>query len=204
MKVRNVLFATALVLSTAFITAQVASQDKGKAGQPPQPSAEEIAWMESAKVGPNHKKLEPLVGTFKAETKFWMGGPESEPMISTGVSVNKWVLDGRFVQSEFTGSFENEPFIGIGYTGYDNIQKKYIGSWIDTMMTGMLTHTGTADATGKVLTMTGSFQKPTGETIKDRNVTRIIDNNKHIFELHHTEPGKEEVKVGEITYTRTK
>jgi hypothetical protein len=132
-----------------------------------------------------------------------MAGPDSEPIPSTGTSVNKLILGDRWLHQEFNGEMMEQQFHGIGHLGYDNVSKKFVGSWIDTMMTGMMTHSGTMDAAGKVLTMTGEFKDPMGNTIKDRNVTRIVDNNKHTFEMYHSGP-EGEVKVGEIVYTRVK
>jgi hypothetical protein len=41
------------------------------------------------------------------------------------------VLGGRFVEQRYAGNFMGQPFSGLGYTGYDNYRKKYIGSWMD-------------------------------------------------------------------------
>jgi hypothetical protein len=204
MNARNLWLGTALIVATAAITTQVVSQDKNTGGAPQQMSGEERMWMEAGAVNENHKRLQPLIGEWKAEATFWMQGPDGPASTSTGSSTHKWVLGNRFVQQDYKGEMMGTQFTGIGYIGYDNIDKKYVGTWMDTMSTMIMSHSGTADASGKVLNMNGSFKTPDGKTFKDRHTTRIIDNNKHMFEMFHTGPDGKEVKVGEITYTRVK
>src|SRR6187549_847720 len=92
----------------------------------------------------------------KAKITTWMS-PGAPPQESTGTSENKWVLGGRFVQQSHEGNFMGQPFSGVGYTGYDNFKKKYVGTWMDTMGTMIMVSQGSADATGKTLSMTSTI-----------------------------------------------
>ena len=74
--------------------------------------------------GAAHKALEPLVGNWTAEVKSWMT-PGAPPTVSQATAKSTWVMNGRFVQQEFTGDFMGKPFRGVGLTGYDNTKKKY-------------------------------------------------------------------------------
>ncbi|HKO00456.1 MAG TPA: DUF1579 family protein, partial [Thermoanaerobaculia bacterium] len=98
----------------------------------PEPSAEEkAAWAameKAASPGDAHKKLSAMVGDFDTKVSSWMA-PGTPPVTSMGRSHNSWALDGRWVEERFTGTFMGKPFHGIGYTGYDNIKKKYVGTW---------------------------------------------------------------------------
>jgi hypothetical protein len=96
------------------------------------------------------------------------------------------------------------PFNGVGVTGFDNVIGKYVWTWIDNMGTGIMTGVGTADASGKVLTMIGTMNDPmTGKPSKSRMVTTIIDDDHHTFEMFGTPPGgKKEVKMMTIDYVR--
>ena len=49
----------------------------------------------------------------------------------------KMLLDGRFLQQEFTGEMMGQPFSGVGINAYDNLRKRYVTTWIDTMGTGI-------------------------------------------------------------------
>ena len=95
------------------------------------------------------------------------------------------------------------PFQGLGLTGYDKMKQKYVGVWIDSMVTAMATSEGSADVEGKVLTMSGTMDDPmTGEKNKPiKYVMRIAGQDKHVMEMHDLSLG-EKSKMGEITYTR--
>ena len=95
------------------------------------------AWKKASIPGEMHKKLNDMVGTFDASVRMWMD-PTKPPEDSTAVSVNKWVLGDRFVESKYEGTMMGEPFNGLGYTGYDNVQKRYVGTWMDSTTTGIM------------------------------------------------------------------
>jgi hypothetical protein len=200
MRVFGAVFALALLLSAAGF-----AQEK----KPAMPSEEERAkmmevWMKLATPGPSHKLLEPIVGSFNVKTVMWEY-PGAAAQESTGTSEHAWVLGGRYVQQTFHGSFMGQPFEGIGYTGYDNYKKQFIGVWMDTMGTMMMISTGTADGTGKLMTFTGEWDDAmTGKKSTMREVFRIVDNNTHVMEMYMPGPDGKEYKNLEITYTRKK
>jgi hypothetical protein len=101
------------------------------------------------------------------------------------------------------GDVNGMRFEGLGYTGYDNFKKQYVGAWMDTMGTMMMTMTGSADPSGKVLTATSTIDDiTTGKKVVVREVTRIVDANKHIFEMYGADPSGKEFKMMEAVYTR--
>jgi Protein of unknown function (DUF1579) len=178
-----------------------------KGGAPARmPSPEEMtkAWMAAGTPGEAHKKLEPMIGSFTVATKMWMD-PSKPPEETTGTAENKWVLGGRFVEERVEGTAMGQPFSGIGYTGYDNYKKKYVGSWVDSMGTSIMTSTGTADPSGKKFTFWSTvddvvMKKPT----KVKGVTTIVDDDHHTYEMWGTGPGGKMFKSLEIQYTRKK
>jgi hypothetical protein len=169
-------------------------------------SPDEERMMKAGMVGPQHKVLEPLIGSWNATCTFWMGGPESQPDKSTGTMTSKWIFDGRWIQSDYAGDFAGQPFQGLGYLGFDNTQQKYISTWMDSMCTGMMYSTGTADPSNKVFTFTMPKQicPMTGKPCTGRSVLKIDNNDKHTFTMFTTYEGEKETKSGEIVYTRKK
>lgn len=192
--------ASVLLAATAL---PAAAQDKKKAGAADEKAAME-AWQKAMTPGEGQKKLEPLVGTFDAKVRMWMD-PSKPPDDSTGTSVNSWVLGDRFVQTKYEGVFLGEAFNGIGYTGYDNVTKKYQGTWMDTGSTSVMTSVGTIDSAGKVLTMKATTSDPaTGKvTTADQKIT-IVDNDHHSIEMWGKTPDGKNFKMMEIQYTRKK
>ena len=94
------------------------------------------------------------------------------------------------------------PFSGIGFAGYDNHTKKYVSTWMDSMGTAILFFEGTASADGKTITQEARYDDPIRGPMKWRSVTRIVDDNNHMFEMYSTDTSGKEEKMMEITYTR--
>jgi hypothetical protein len=162
------------------------------------------AYLKSTQPGPEHKCLEPLVGSWTFTSKFWME-PGKPPMESKGTSEHKFVMGGRYLEDVVHGDYFGLPFEGRGLTGYDKIQGKYVGTWIDNMGTGISTSVGSADASGKVLTFEREeFDPMTHKKGKSKDVVRILSDDKHIMEMYKPGPDGKEMKVMELTYTRKK
>ena len=151
--------------------------------------------------GAPHKVLASMAGSWTTKIKSWME-PNKPPMESKGTCEQKMILGGRFLQQEFSGEMMGSPFTGIGVTGYDNHTKKYVSTWIDSMGTAILFFEWTASADGKIITQECRYDDPIKGPMKWRSVTKIVDDNTHVFEMYATyKKGKEE-KMMEITYTR--
>lgn len=172
-------------------------------GEQPQMTPEMEACIKAGTPGENHRHLDALVGTWKADCKWWM--PESpEPMLSEGTCENSWVLSGRYIMTKYAGTMMGESFEGVGYTGYDNINQQFAMLWMDSMSTGMKVDRGTFDAAKKTFTYAGEMKDPMGKMVKTRNTYEIVSADKHVFTFNMQEPGWPEMKkVGEIVYTRT-
>ena len=158
------------------------------------------AWGDAGAVGEEHRLLEQLAGTWDTVGKFWMQ-PDATPVESTGESTKTLVLGGRFVREEFRSTSPEMPFEGIGYTGYDNIKKKYVGSWIDSMTTFMFTSEGSP--TGDGFEGSGSMYDPLTELhYESRFKVTIADNDSHKLEFWEPGPDGEYYLSMQIVYTR--
>lgn len=164
------------------------------------------AWMKASTPGQFHAYLKPMEGkwTYKIKMRMTEEMPWEE---GSGASEYSMSLGGRFLTQTVKGdpSPPFPPFEGFGLLGYDNLKKQYVGTWADNMSTSIMTSTGTADASGKVITMTGSYQDPmTGKEKKSRTVTKVVDADNFTFEMYESTEGVKEFKSLEITYTRKK
>ena len=207
MKVRNSL-AGVLALGMVILASAVAmGADKGKKAAkagPPDEKAMMEAMAKAGTPGDAHKKLEPMVGTFDTKAKMWMD-PSKPAEESSGKTESKWVLGNRFVQETYEGTFMGQPFSGMGYWGYDNITKKYTGTWMDSMGTAMMNSSGKMDASGKVLTYTAMMNDPmTGKLCKITERVTVTDNDHHMMEMWGPDPSGKNYKMMEITYARKK
>jgi hypothetical protein len=199
-------FAVIGVLTCGNVSAQDRSDKKDAAkGATPDMAEMMKKWEAAATPGPEHKALEPLVGEWSLQTKFWMAGPDAPPTESKGTSKTRWILGNRFVQEEVDSEMNGMPFQGVGITGYDNMKKKYVGAWVDNMGTMLSTTEGTVDADHKVITSTGKMDDPmTGQKDKTvKYILRIISKDKHILEMYDLSLGEgDKGKMGEIVYSR--
>jgi len=188
-----------------LLAGAAAGQDKPAEKAAPAPM-DEKAMMEMmqklATPGEAHKKLDPLIGTWDSKVKMWMD-PSKPPEESAGTSENAWVLGNRFVETKAQGTFMGQPFSGIGYTGYDNVTKKYIGTWMDTAGTSMMVSKGTM--AGKVMKATSTMPDPaTGKMATLTMKTTVNDNDHYTMEMWGPGPDGKSYKMMEIDYTRKK
>jgi len=192
-----------VILASAAATGVDKGKKVAKAG-PPDEKAMMEAMAKAGTPGEAHKKLDPMVGTFDTKAKMWMD-PSKPAEETSGKTESKWVLGNRFVQETYDGTFMGQPFSGMGYWGYDNITKKYTGTWMDSMGTAMMNSTGKMDASGKVLTYTAMMNDPmTGKLCKITEKVTVTDNDHHMMEMWGPDPSGKNYKMMEITYVRKK
>ena len=186
------------------VAAALSAQESGQKPASADDKARMEAWQKASTPGEPHKKLDAIVGTFDAKVRSRLD-PSQPPEDSVGTSVNSWVLGGRYVEQQFEGSMMGEPFTGIGYVGYDNVQKKYVSAWMDTAGTGMIWLTGTADAPGKTIGGRATIWDPvSGKSFPVESKLVITDDDHYSFELVGKAPNGRMTKLVEIQYTRKK
>jgi hypothetical protein len=200
-------------LTLAFSLPAAAQEPQAKPAKETKPAAkpaggsqEEMmkVWAAAMTPGEPHAHFARLAGSWTTKTKSWMD-PSKPPEETTGSCEFRVVLGGRYLEQRFEGSMMGQPFSGIGFTGYDNIKKKYEAFWIDTAGTGMMVMTGTPDKSGKKTTYTGSMIDPTnGKKVALRSVDTEIDADSLLFEMWMSGPDGKMVKSMEMTYTRKK
>ncbi len=196
MKFKVWLGACAILISSI---AAVAQEQK----MSPEHKAAMEAMMKAATPGEAHKKLSSMVGTWNTKVTMWMQ-PGAPPQVSSGTSVNKWVLGDRWVQQTFNGTFMGKPFHGVGYTGYDNVKEEYVGTWMDTASTSMMVSTGKAED-DKTFSFSSTMADPVTKKPVDLKTKVIVtDKNHHTMEMWGPGPDGNVYKMMEITYTRAK
>jgi uncharacterized protein DUF1579 len=198
MRLKVYLGACAILLSSMTALAQ----DQPKKEMSAEEKAAMDAMMKAGSPGEQHKQLARMAGKWDTTVKMYQA-PGAPPQISTGVSENKLVLGGRWVQETFNGTFMGMPFSGIGYTGYDNIKKQYVGTWMDTMSTSVMQSAGTADASGKNFEFSATMDDPvTGKAVTTKSTMTVTDENHHTMEMWMPGPDGKMFKMMEINYTR--
>jgi len=183
-----------LTVSTAL------AKDKKPGKQMDQQAMMEL-YKQLGTPGEPHKLFASLAGSWTTTTKEWME-PGKPPTESTGSAEMKMLLDGRFLYQEYNAQMMGQPFSGIGIDAYDNLRKRYVTVWLDTMSTGVFTMEGTASADGKTITLRGQHGEPGGGHMTHRAVWKIEDANTQTFEMYGAHGHGKQMKMLEITYTR--
>lgn len=197
-----------LVLSMVLGMASFAIADDKKAPATKAPTAEEQAmmdaWMKAATPNEAHKMLQAFIGTWDTKVTLWMQ-PGAPPEVTTGTSKNSWALGGRYVEQRYAGTFMGQPFSGIGYTGYDNIKKTYVGTWMDNASTAVMMTTGKLDPSGKSMSFSGTMDDAmSGKAMTIEEKISILDNDSHTMEMWGPGPDGKLYKTMQIDYKRKK
>jgi len=195
-----------LLLAWIVVVVPALAQDEAgyeqPGGQGEEMSEEMEAFMKLAAPGEHHAHLAKMAGKWETSVKVWMQ-PGAPPMESTGTSDNEMILGGRYLRSNFNGTFMGGPFEGMGIDGYDNLQQKHVGMWIDTASTTMMRFEGTCSQGGKVLETTSDVMDPmTGRMKKIKGKITLVDDNKFLYEAWEPGPDGEYFRSMEITYKR--
>ena len=189
-----------VALFVLSLASPIMAKDKKSEKQMDQQAMMEL-WKKMAMPGEPHKLFATLAGSWTTTSKEWME-PGKPPTESTGTAEIKMLLDGRFLYQEYNSQMMGQPFSGIGIDAYDNMTKKYVTAWIDSMGTGIFIMEGTASADGKTITLKGSHAEPGGGKMTHRAVWKIVDDNHQTFDMYGAHHGDKETKMMEIVYTR--
>ena len=112
-------------------------------------------------------------------------------------------VTGKMDMPGADGKMKSMTFKGHGLEGYDNVKKKFVGTWMDNMGTGIMMSEGDYDPATKTFTYTGEYEAIPGMKQKIREVVKIVDKDHHTFEWYE-DRGGQEAKTMEISYTRQK
>lgn len=193
----------ALLCIPLAISHAASADDKAKPAAASAPAAS--PEMPMATPGKHHELLKQFAGNWNAVVKETT--PDGKTRESKGTCTNTLIFGGRYVQM----SFKVEPqggqpaYEGGGVMGYSNADKRFESTWYDTMSTGITMMTGSFDETGKVVTLSGDSINPmTGEKMKMRDVTRIVDKDTHTQEMSIDVGEGKFMTIMSITYTRAK
>ena len=184
--------ALSLVAAPAMLAARTAPDTAAVQEMPPMP-----------KPGPEHQIFKEDAGTWDANVESFMA-PGAPPMVSKGVETNTLGCGGLCLVTDFKGEMmPGMAFHGHGTATYDPAKKKYVGSWTDSMSTGLMVTESTYDAASK--TMTGWMEGPdmTGKVTKLKAVVAYKDGTR-VFTMHGPGPDGKEGLMMRITYTKRK
>jgi hypothetical protein len=186
--------------------AKVAAKQKPKAATKPAQkgmSEEEMMaqWQAAATPSAGHARLMPMVGTWKATTTFTMA-PGAPEQVHPGSSVHRLVLGGRYLEQVYKGTAMGMPFEGIGFTGYDNVRQRYVGAWMDTFGTGLMTSVGVGRPTDDRIDFLAEAIEPSGKKKEFDAIVRIRNHGSHSYEMWTKDESGKRFRTMLIEYER--
>lgn len=162
------------------------------------------AMEQAGRPGEHHRHLEAMAGRWNAAVRFRMDG-EMPWMESSGSSVNRMDMGGRFLVCEYQGDMGGTPFTGVATWGYDSSAQEYQATWRDSASTGLLWMRGRCEQSGRVFVLTGEYVDPvSGRRKAHRQIVTIKDPDTYIADFIDDGPGGVTFKNMEIVYTRTR
>jgi hypothetical protein len=188
-------------LCWAVCAVAVVSSGKRAWAKEPDPAKIAAAYEKAGTPGEEHRQLQKMVGKWNLTMKSWML-PNQPARESKGTAEVKPILGDRFVEMKVNATFMEKPLTGVSTLGYDNTKKKFVGTWIDSMSTGIMRSEGTADSSGNIITTQAVTSDPlTGKEAHTRIVEKWENDNKFTDEFYEKRGGKE-MKTMEIVYSR--
>ncbi len=195
------LFASGLVAGCAALASLATTTERAQ-----DPQKEMAAMMEKAKKftqpGPRHELLARLVGKWNTEVRMSMGGKTTPP--EKGSAEFTWLMEGRWLKSDFSGSMMGMPLQQVMLLGYDNFKQSYVATMVSSMDTAMNHAEGDATQDGKALILYGTLDEYlTGEHDKMvKYLWRFRSADEVVLEVHDLPIGEENTKVVEVVYKR--
>ncbi len=108
----------------------------------------------------------------------------------------------RYLEQVYRGTSMGMPFEGIGFTGYDNTQRKYVGTWMDNFGTGLMSSVGVGKPTAEALDFEAEAVDPTGKRVRFSCKIRVQDRNRHTYEMWTKAPNGRKFRTMMVEYTR--
>lgn len=168
--------------------------------------AEYAAMMAKAKQytepGPNHQVLGRFLGKWRTQTRIFMGDQASQP--EAGTSECAWLMEGRWLKCDGSGTMMGAPIRFITILGYDAFKMSYVSTTITSMDTAMNRAEGDMDPSGSALISYGQMDEYlTGEHDKMvKYVWRFVAPDRLVFEVHDLPIGEKGTKVAETAFVR--
>jgi hypothetical protein len=152
-----------------------------------------------------HQWLQSLVGEWTYENEALM--EPGKPPVKLGGSETIRSLGGLWILCEGRGEC---PGVGIATTlmtlGYDPARKRYVGTFVASMMTHLWVYEGSTDSSGTILTLEteGPGMTPDGKMAKYKDVIEVKSTSHRVLTSHMLQPDGSWLQFMTANYRRSK
>lgn len=155
--------------------------------------------MEVAKPHKEHEWLQKLVG----EWRFEPPGKEPGSRIVATESVRS--IGELWIQAEARGNMpDGQPFISMLTLGYDPDKRKFVGTWLGSMMTYLWIYEGSLDGNVLTLDTTGPSFTNKGEMARYQEIIDLRSPDHRVFTSLVMDGDGKWNEINKTDYWRTK
>jgi hypothetical protein len=149
-----------------------------------------------------HEWLSQMKGEWETDAEAMLE-PGKPPMKCQGTASGRMV-GGLWMVIESKMAVSDPPMTGIMTLGYDPSQKKFLGTWIDSMTAHLWKYEGSLDEAGKVLTLEAEGPNPMspGKLMKYRDAIEDKGPDHKILTSSMQMPDGKWVKFMTMNYRR--
>jgi Protein of unknown function (DUF1579) len=161
----------------------------------PVPSSAKLDAKAAASSTPEIDVLKKWVGSWEATIE--STGRDGKAVTNAAKATAK-LSGGRWLVTDFDGTFLGAPFIGHEVIGYDPVAKKYVLNWVDSMATSFSTGEGLYNPQTKTFTLTVTGRDDsTGKMTTWRQVDIWKDADHHDWTLRtiSAKDAKEQIQM---------
>lgn len=153
--------------------------------------------------GPHHEHLKRFLGTWKTETRIFMGGSGSAA--EAGTAEFSWLMEGRWLKGSASGTMMKRATESFLLIGYDNFKMSYVVTTVSSMDTAMLRSEGDFTQDENTLLTYGTLDEYlTGEHDKMvKYIWRFLGKDEFVLEVHDLAIGETNTKVVEVRHRRS-
>lgn len=195
------------ILLALALVVPAAAQDELPGGMTAQELNEAQGRMfEAAQPGEEHALIATLAGEWNQVVRL-QPAPGADIVTFEGTASTRMILGGRFLMVESTLLVPGAEAADMRFLGFDRRTEEFTTIAMDEVGTYWVTARGTADETGRVITMSGEDYDPIMDHIQEYDIVyRLGDDDNFVMEIWfkdemHTRGG-DPLKMIEITYTR--
>lgn len=151
-----------------------------------------------------HAFLKQFVGEWTSEWEM-IAGPDQPPMKAKGTASGRMIGDFWAV-TDVKADWPTGQMSAVLTVGYNPDKKKFVGSWVDSMLNHMWIYEGDVDSAGKLFTLNadGPDMTQPGKTAKYRDSFEFKDADNFVLTSEGQDKDGKWMKLGTAKYSRKK
>jgi hypothetical protein len=163
------------------------------------------AGVDAILAGMSQPPRSPEVGLLAADAGVWQATVHVRPGPGSPLQASDGTMSSRMCGPWLVSDFKNETsgFEGHGVYGWDSVERRYVGTWVDPMRRTIVVMLGRWDEATKSMTYVGEMSRPDGSRMRWREVTERPEDDLRVFRSFVPSADGTEFEVMTVQYRRT-